>query len=102
MPNGRRRWAGNCGMSWARHIDSMQIIGLGGGVIRTSLEAHFTGRRIHAMSVPDWRLPRGVSGSVWEFAHDRGIACDENRHLADAPLLEFDRRIVAGWFATPG
>ncbi|MGE5194143.1 MAG: class I SAM-dependent methyltransferase [Deltaproteobacteria bacterium] len=54
------------------------------------------------MSVPDWRLPRGVSRSVWEFAHDRGIARDEERHLADAPLLEFDRETVARWFATSG
>jgi ubiquinone/menaquinone biosynthesis C-methylase UbiE len=54
------------------------------------------------MSVPDWRLPRGVSRSVWEFAHDRSIARDEDRHLAEAPLLEFDRETVTGWFATPG
>src|SRR5262249_37194202 len=55
-----------------------------------------------SMFLPDWRLPRGVSRSVWEFAHDRSIARDEDRHLADAPLLEFDRETVARWFATPG
>src|SRR5262245_39989264 len=54
------------------------------------------------MSVPDWRLPRGVSRSVWEFAHDRSIARDEDRHLAEAPLLAFDRETVARWFVTPG
>ncbi len=54
------------------------------------------------MTVPDWRLPPGVSRSLWEFAHDRQIARDEERHLADAPLLEFDRQTVARWFATPG
>jgi ubiquinone/menaquinone biosynthesis C-methylase UbiE len=54
------------------------------------------------MPVPDWRLPPGVSRSVWEFAHDRQIARDEDRHLADAPLLEFDRQTVARWFVTPG
>src|SRR6266478_9644417 len=54
------------------------------------------------MSTPDWRLPRGVSRSVWEFAHDRSISRDEGGHLADAPLLEFDRETVARWFTTPG
>jgi ubiquinone/menaquinone biosynthesis C-methylase UbiE len=54
------------------------------------------------MSTPDWRLPRGVSRSVWEFAHDRSIARDEDRHLAEAPLLDFDRETVARWFTTPG
>ncbi len=54
------------------------------------------------MSVPDWRLPRGVSRSVWEFAHDRSIARDEDGHLADAPLLDFDRETVTRWFTKPG
>jgi ubiquinone/menaquinone biosynthesis C-methylase UbiE len=54
------------------------------------------------MSIPDWRLPPGVTRSLWEFAHDREIARDEARHLAGAALLEFDHRVVAGWFATPG
>jgi ubiquinone/menaquinone biosynthesis C-methylase UbiE len=54
------------------------------------------------MSTPDWRLPRGVSRSVWEFAHDRGIARDEDRHLATAPLLDFDRDVVTRWFPAPG
>jgi ubiquinone/menaquinone biosynthesis C-methylase UbiE len=54
------------------------------------------------MSIPDWRLPQGVSRSVWEFAHDRTIARDEDRHLADTPLLDFDHEVVRRWFQTPG
>src|SRR6185295_14927242 len=54
------------------------------------------------MSVPDWRLPPGVSRSLWEFAHDRQIARDEDRHLGGAALLDFDRQVVRGWFPTPG
>jgi SAM-dependent methyltransferase len=54
------------------------------------------------MPIPDWRLPRGVSRSVWEFAHDRSIARDEDRHLADAPLLDFDRDTISRWFTIPG
>ncbi len=54
------------------------------------------------LSLPDWRLPPGVSRSLWEFAHDREIACEEDVHLGGAPLLEFDRYIAAHWFSTPG
>jgi ubiquinone/menaquinone biosynthesis C-methylase UbiE len=54
------------------------------------------------MTVPDWRLPPGVSRSLWEFAHDRRIARDEELHLAGTALLEFDRRIVARWLPRPG
>jgi ubiquinone/menaquinone biosynthesis C-methylase UbiE len=57
---------------------------------------------MNRMSIPDWRLPPGVTRSVWEFAHDRQIARDENQHLAGAPLLEFDRRLIARWFTQPG
>jgi SAM-dependent methyltransferase len=57
---------------------------------------------MNCMPIPDWRLPPGVTRSVWEFAHDRQIAREEHRHLAGAPLLEFDRRLIARWFQTPG
>jgi ubiquinone/menaquinone biosynthesis C-methylase UbiE len=51
---------------------------------------------------PDWKLPPGVSRSLWEFAHDRQIARDEERHLRGSLLLEFDRRILEKWFPGPG
>lgn len=54
------------------------------------------------MLVPDWKLPPGVSRSLWEFAHDAALPLDEQRHLADAPLLQFDRAVVQRWFAVPG
>lgn len=54
------------------------------------------------MSRPDWQLPAGVSRSLWEFAHDPRIARDEDLHLADSQLLEFDRQTVARWFPDPG
>jgi ubiquinone/menaquinone biosynthesis C-methylase UbiE len=54
------------------------------------------------MSLPDWQLPKGVSRSLWEFAHDPRIPRDEERHLADSPLLAFDRQTVARWFPVPG
>jgi ubiquinone/menaquinone biosynthesis C-methylase UbiE len=54
------------------------------------------------MFIPDWQLPPGVTRSVWEFAHDRQIAREENRHLAGAPLLDIDRRLIVRWFQAPG
>jgi ubiquinone/menaquinone biosynthesis C-methylase UbiE len=53
------------------------------------------------MSTPDWRLPAGVSRSLWEFSRDRQIARDEHRHLAGAALLEFDRQVVREWLPVP-
>ena len=50
----------------------------------------------------DWRLPPGVSRSLWEFAADAKLARDEADHLAHSPLLEFDRRVVNQWFDQPG
>lgn len=54
------------------------------------------------MPVPYWKLPAGVTRSLWEFAHDPQIAAGEADHLADSPLLGFDRRILRDWFPTPG
>jgi ubiquinone/menaquinone biosynthesis C-methylase UbiE len=54
------------------------------------------------MSIPDWRLPPGVTRSVWEFAHDRQIAREEQQHLAGSPLLEFDQQLIGRWFQAPG
>src|SRR6516225_3149202 len=76
MPSAPKSWAGGCVRSCRR--------------------------RRFSMSVPDWRLPRGVSRSVWEFAHDRSIASEEDRHLAGAPLLDFDHDAVTRWFTIPG
>ncbi|MCY2962145.1 MAG: class I SAM-dependent methyltransferase [Planctomycetota bacterium] len=50
----------------------------------------------------DWRLPPGVSRSLWEFAADAKLARDEADHLAHSPLLEFDRHVVNQWFDRPG
>lgn len=54
-----------------------------------------------SLPVPDWKLPPGVSRSVWEFSHDREIARNEDQHLAGAPLLDFDRQIMRQWFPDP-
>jgi ubiquinone/menaquinone biosynthesis C-methylase UbiE len=54
------------------------------------------------MTVPDWRLPPGVSRSLWEFTHDKQIAREEEQHLAGTALLDFDHRVVADWFSKSG
>jgi len=58
-------------------------------------------RKENSLSIPEWRLPSGVSRALWEFAHDPEIARHENEHLAGAPLLEFDRQVVRKWFPSP-
>lgn len=50
----------------------------------------------------DWQLPPGVSRSLWEFAHDRSIARDEQPHLAGSPLLKMDQQLVEQWLPEPG
>ncbi len=54
------------------------------------------------MHLSDWRLPRGVSRSLWEFAQDPAIPRQEAEHLAGSSLPELDRRVVERWFTRPG
>ena len=54
------------------------------------------------MTLPDWQLPPGVTRSLWEFANDPAIARDEDQHLSDSPLLDFDQQILRRWLTTPG
>jgi len=54
------------------------------------------------MSLPNWRLPRGVSRSLWEYAHDPSIARDDADHLAGSALIELDARLVETWLPQPG
>lgn len=54
------------------------------------------------MPLPTWRLPRGVSRSLWEYAHDPAIAREDADHLAGSALIELDRRLVDLWLTQPG
>ena len=54
------------------------------------------------MTVPDWLLPRGVSRSLWEYAHDPQIARQDREHLADSQLAGFDQLLVERWLPATG
>ncbi len=50
------------------------------------------------MPIPEWKLPRGVSRSLWEFAHDPQLVEREAEHLAGTSLLDLDRQLAERWF----
>jgi SAM-dependent methyltransferase len=44
---------------------------------------------------PDWRLPPGVDGGVWDYVHDPGVAAGYDASLAGSTLFEADVPFVA-------
>lgn len=69
-----------------------------------TIEDYRTGKRAAypTMHFPSWLLPRGVSRSLWEYAHDPQIARQDDHHLAGSPLVDLDRQVVERWLSTPG
>lgn len=49
-----------------------------------------------------WRLPRGVSRGVWEYAQTEHIAGLYDDYFALNHLFEFDEQVLARHFAPPG
>jgi ubiquinone/menaquinone biosynthesis C-methylase UbiE len=45
-------------------------------------------------TLPDWRLPTGVSRSLWEYIQDAAIADREDDHVCDSPLAVQDLQVV--------
>lgn len=43
---------------------------------------------------PLWRLPRGVTRGLWEYAHSDSVAYDYDEYFAHNQLFEFDEGIV--------
>ena len=54
------------------------------------------------MIPPAWRLPEGVNGPLWEYAHAPRLAADEEEYFRGHPLLEADARALDERFVTPG
>jgi len=54
------------------------------------------------MTLPDWRLPRGVSRSLWEFATDLQLPHADDEHLQGTALLQLDRQLLDEWLPNPG
>lgn len=54
------------------------------------------------LSHPDWRLPQGVTRSLWEYAQADHIADDYDEYFAYNSLFEFDAALLARHFTRPG
>ncbi len=52
--------------------------------------------------LPLWRLPRGVTRSLWEYAHTPHIAEDYDEYFAHNSLFDFDESVLARHFTRPG
>jgi SAM-dependent methyltransferase len=51
---------------------------------------------------PAWRLPTGIPRGVWEYAHRPHIAGDYDEEFATNTLFDFDEKVLARAFPTPG
>jgi SAM-dependent methyltransferase len=52
--------------------------------------------------VPDWQLPSGVTRALWEYTQAPHIADDYDEYFAYNQLFEYDKSLLAQWFAKPG
>jgi SAM-dependent methyltransferase len=55
-----------------------------------------------ASSLPDWRLPSGVSRGLWEYLHDRSVARNYDQSLAGSTLFAVDQPFAEQYFDRPG
>lgn len=51
---------------------------------------------------PSWRLPEGVDGALWEYAHADRLAREEDAYFRDHALFEADARALDERFRDPG
>ena len=54
------------------------------------------------MTLPDWRLPRGVSRSLWEYTQQPHIATEYDRSIANSGLSRYDTQVLLQHFQRPG
>jgi SAM-dependent methyltransferase len=52
--------------------------------------------------LPLWRLPRGVTRSLWEYAQAAHIAEDYDEYFLHNSLFDFDAAVLARHFTRPG
>src|SRR5262245_1600698 len=43
---------------------------------------------------PDWKLPAGVAGGLWDYLHDPDLARGYDAYLGKSPLVELDQAFV--------
>jgi len=58
--------------------------------------------RLPSSERPYWRLPRGVSRGVWQYAQTEHIAGAYDEFFATNDLFRFDEQVLARHFAQPG
>ena len=51
---------------------------------------------------PEWRLPTGVAGGVWEYTQADHIAEGYDEYFAQNRLFEFDEQVLARHLTRPG
>lgn len=55
-----------------------------------------------APSRPEWQLPRGVTSGAWQYIQTGNIAENYDEYFAHNQLFDFDQRVVAETFSSPG
>ena len=53
-------------------------------------------------TLPTWRLPDGVDAPLWEYAHSKRLAAEEDDYFADHPLFGADQLALDERFVVPG
>jgi SAM-dependent methyltransferase len=51
---------------------------------------------------PDWQMPPGVNGGLWDYRHDADLAETYDQRLAGSPLLQLDVAFAEKHFQKPG
>lgn len=54
------------------------------------------------MTVPEWKLPPGVSRGTWDYAQSSSVAEDYDDYHALNPLFDFEESVLREEFARPG
>lgn len=55
-----------------------------------------------ARTPPAWRMPEGVDGPLWQYAHTPRLAAEEEAYFAGHPLFAADEQVLAARFREPG
>jgi SAM-dependent methyltransferase len=51
---------------------------------------------------PQWQLPEGVPGGVWEYTQAAHIAAEYDEYFAENSLFEFDEQVLLRHIRRPG
>jgi SAM-dependent methyltransferase len=51
---------------------------------------------------PEWQLPEGVPGGVWEYTQAEHIATEYDEYFAENQLFEFDEQVLLRHIRKPG